>query len=240
MRIEIPVITRCGPPLTITEEGAYIKNEEGHISWSYKGCEVTGKGIYIAACARSGTIYMSEVLRKLGYKIGHEMTDVDGSVGYHLAVIKPDNCFHQVRHPLRQISSMYDYRSWGFINQVIECHGRGLLGCMQYWLKWNELLEEFCVWRYRLEDIGHINDYGESIWDEFLNRIDHPYEPLPLISEEGKNTREKSLSCMSKDISDLTWAQLFECNRELAQKIYEKHLEYGYSPERDREDAEKS
>ncbi len=228
MRIEIPVITRCGAPVKISKDGAYVENRRGESVWEYKGCEVTGKGIYVAACARSGTIYMTRVLEKLGYRIGHEKTDVDGSVGYHLAIIKPDNCFHQVRHPLKQISSMFDHQAWGFMNHVIECHGRGLLGCMQYWLKWNELLEEFCIWRYRLEDIA-------NVWPEFLERIDHSFETLPDIKE--RNSRETNLSCSCKKLTTFTWEQLSACNRELARKIYDKHLEYGYSPARDREES---
>ncbi len=183
-RIKIPVITRCGPSIKITRDGAYIKNSKGVITWVYSGKAITGKGIFIAACARSGTMYMVKVLAALGYEIGPEASEKDGSIGYHLADIKPANCFHQVRHPLNQISSMYDYQSWGFMNQIIETHGRGLLGCMQYWLAWNELLETFCVWRYKLEEI-------DSVWPELLNRIGHKYEPLPDIPKATKS-RERS------------------------------------------------
>ena len=230
MKIEIPVITRCGPAVKVGSGGAYVKNSKGVITWSYQGQEVTGKGIYVAACARSGTVYMTKVLQKLGYDIQHEKTGSDGSVGYHLAIIKPEGCFHQVRHPLKQISSMFDHQAWGFMNQVIECHGRGLLGCMQYWLKWNELLEDFCVWRYRLEHLW-------GVWDEFLMRIDHQPESLPEISESQKNTREKGLACSYKKLTEYNWDDLRKCDGELAQKIYDKHLEYGYSPERDTEEA---
>ena len=99
---------------------------------------------------------------------------------------------------------------------------------MQYWLKWNELLEEFCVWRYRLEDLP---------WLEFLKRIDHSWEPLPDISNDKMNTRKDSMPCRAKEFTELTWGRLHECNGELSHKIYEKHLEYGYSPARDREET---
>lgn len=220
MRIDIPVITRCGPAVQIEEDGAYVRNSNGRVSWEYKDVDVTGKGIFVAACARSGTVYTTEVLRKLGYKIGHEKSETDGSVGYHLVVIKPKNCFHQVRHPLKQISSMHDHQSWGFMNQVIETHGRGLLGCMQYWLKWNELIEEFAVWRYQLERF-------KEIWPEFLDRIGHKFEPLPKVPRDT-NSREMSLACQCKEFSDFKWADLFGCNRELAYKIRGKSIYYGY------------
>ena len=221
MRIDIPVITRCGPPIEITEDGACIKSKKGRTSWEYQGAAVTGKGIYVGACARSGTIYITDVLRKLGYEIGHEQAEKDGSVGYHLVIIKPKNCFHQTRHPLKQISSMFDHRSWGFINQIIEVHGRGLLGCMQYWFKWNELLEEFCVWRYQLEQLP-------VVWPEFLERINHKYEPLPDVP--NTNSREKKRSIWNESFSDFSWADLYKCNRELARKIEDKSINYGYLP----------
>ncbi len=217
MRIEIPVISRCGPKVKTTSDGAYIKNHEGFITWSYQGKEVTGKGIYVAACARSGTMYITKVLQKLEYDIQHEMTGSDGSVGYHLAIIKPEGCFHQVRHPLKQIASMYDHGAWGFMNQVVDVQGVGLLGCMQYSLKWNELLEEFCVWRYQLEQI-------KDVWSEFLERIGHSCVPIPEI--EDKNERKTSF-----EYTEFSWDELYECDRELAQMIYDKHLEYGYLPE---------
>lgn len=222
MRINIPVVSRTGPPLQITEDGAKVENNRGVTSWKYSDNDVTGKGIFIGACARSGTVYMTEVLTKIGYKIGHEVSDIDGSVGYHLAVVKPKNCFHQVRHPLKQISSMYDHQSWGFMDQVVEIHGHGLLGCMQYWLKWNELFEEFCVWRYRLEQI-------QEVWPEFLRRIGHKYEELPDVPR-NTNSREMSLACMNKEFHNFTWDDLYECQDVLAEKIYEKSLLYGYAP----------
>lgn len=215
MRIDIPIYIKLSSPVTITEDGAYLKKEDGTITWSYSGKLVTGKGIYIATAARSGSMYTTHILHALGYDIGHETVADDGSVGYHLAVIKPKNCFHQVRHPVNQISSMFAHQSWGFGNDVVDVDGRGLKGCMQYWLKWNELLEEFCIWRYQIEQFP-------DVWDEFLERIGH----LPtLMPDVPTDTNARSIYKRSENF---TWSDLCDCDRQLAQEIIDKAEKYGY------------
>lgn len=210
MRIEIPVYVNDGAKVVLQNRGAYVKDKAGLTVWSYNNDDITGKRIFICACARSGTKYITDVLRELGYDIGHEVAKKDGSVGYHLAVIKPENCFHQVRHPLDQIASMGTQSHWGFMAEVITVDNHDLLGCMQYWLKWNELCEEFCTWRYRLEDLP---------WVEFLERIGHKYEEIPDVPT-NVNSRQHG---------NLTWDDLFSENKGLAQKIYDKTVGYGYS-----------
>jgi len=221
LRKIIPVISRFSPQIKINDNGAYVKDKAGTITWVYDGKQVTGKGIFVAGTARSGTMYISKVLQELGYKVGHEQSDEDGSVGYHLAVIKPDNCFHQVRHPLKQISSQHAHQAWGFMDSFIEIEGYGLRGCMQYWLKWNELLEEFCVWRYRVENLP-------NVWPEFLERIGHEQVSLPDISTTT-NTHRKVFATQNTLYVDYDWDNLFRKDRELAQKIQDKAIEYGYT-----------
>ena len=220
MRVDLPVFGHSGGKLCYGEGDARLLDKTGNTTWFYHGKK--HKGIGIVACARSATMYMVHVLREMGYDIGHEQMGEDGSVGYHLAVIRPDNCFHQVRHPLKQIQSMVAHRSWGFCDQVLDLPNLDLLGCMIYWLKWNKLCEEFCVWRYRIEDLP-------DVWDEFLGRIGH--KPCPLPDVPTDTNKSKNL------IHELTWADLFNENRQLAQEIRDKAEEYGYSPARDKEDS---
>ena len=220
MRIDIPVYMKTGPKLHRDGDTACLKNITGDVTWKYSGKECGP--IKITGCARSGTVYIVHVLRKLGYTIGHEEMGTDGSVGYHLAALHPENCFHQVRHPLKQISSMMAHQSWGFMNDVVDICGHGLLGCMQYWLKWNELCEEFCIWRYQIESLP-------NVWDEFLERIGHTPCPLPDVPT-NTNSHKKY-----REFTEFDWNNLFECDRQLAQLIYNKANEYGYNvPEMDK------
>ncbi len=221
MRIYIPVISRLGPKVIKDQFGAHVKDKNGELGWEYDCRGVTGKGIYICGTARGATLYITKVLRALGYDVGHEKVGADGSVGYHLALIRPDNCLHQVRHPLKQIASMLVHQAWGFMDSMIDLPNRKLLGCMTYWLEWNKLCDEFCVWRYKIEDLP-------EIWDEFLEKIGHKKCDLPDIpTNENSSTKNGYLERKSYEI--LTWDNLFEHNKELAQKIKEKSDEYGYS-----------
>jgi hypothetical protein len=222
MHIKVPVYSRFGPNVVYKDGEACCKDKDGEVTWAYSGKDVTGKGIFVCASPRSATSYMTLILRELGYDIGHEKADKDGSVGYHLAVIQPENCFHQVRHPLNQISSMQSLHSWGFMDTVVNVANHKLLGMMQCWLQWNEICESFCVWRYRIEDLP-------DAWPELLWRIGH-YNRLALIPPVPTNTN-------SWKHTMLNWDDLYECNSELSQEIYDKHLEYGYSPARDREES---
>ena len=217
MRIDIPVYGQMGGKLKYDSNRVIVVNEQDCITWSYKG--KNHHGIGIAACARSATVYMTYLLRKLGYDVGHEVWGPDGSVGYHLVVVRPDNCLHQVRHPLKQITSMLTHRSWGFCNQVIDLSNRDLLGCMEYWFKWNQICEEFCVWRYQIEQLP-------DVWDEFLDKIGHSHCPLPDVpTNTNSHTADKQV----------TWNDLFNEEEALAKDIIGMANRYGYdTPEMDK------
>jgi hypothetical protein len=151
----------------------------------------------------------------------------DGSVGYHLAIIRPKNCLHQVRHPLKQISSNIVHKQWGFIDQVIDLPNKKLLGCMQYWLIWNQMCEDFCVWRYQIEQLP-------EVWDEFCERIGHEKCELPDIP-----TNINSAHRNHGDFYQYTWDDLFNEDKDLAQEIVEMAKRYGYDvPEMDKTECQ--
>ena len=225
MRIDMPVFIKTGPKLYRVGDSVCLKDKTGNITWCYHGKR--HKGIAIVACARSATMYTVHVLRALGYQIGHEEMGEDGSIGYHLVAIKPKNCFHQVREPIKQISSMVAHNSWGFMLDVVDINDTNLLGCMQYWLKWNELCEEFCVWRYQIERFP-------DVWPEFLDRIGHEQCELPNIKTDINSSKQEKYR-KKKKYKLFTWADLFNEDRELAQQIKEKAEYYGYSPIMDKE-----
>ena len=209
--IALPVYNISHGRLRIDDSGVYILDRDGAITWVYKRADHGSIGI--AACPRSATMYTTKILKELGYDIGHEKWARDGSVGYHLAAVRPSNCLHQVRNPLYQISSMMSHKSWGFSNQLVEVDNLELLGCMQHWLGFNELLEEFCVWRYQIEQL-------QTVWDEFLDRIGHKKCDLPDVPLDMNKSKNLLLK--------LDWADLFSEDIGLAQSILDKAVEYGY------------
>jgi hypothetical protein len=201
-------------------DDSIIKTTNADVQWTYRGAK--HRGIGIVGCARSGTVYMTNVLRELGYKIGHEVMGEDGSVGYHLAVLKPNNCLHQVRHPIKQINSMFAHKAWGWCDRLIEVPDYGLLGCMQYWLMWNAMCEDFCVWRYQIEQLP-------EVWDEFLVRIGHNKCELPDLPTNTNTHRRK------EDYVGFSWEDLIEKDKDLTVKIMKMAKRYGYDvPEMDK------
>jgi hypothetical protein len=217
---ELPVIGVSGGKLSYSDGNAFLYNKTGDITWKYEGAKHTGVGI--VGCTRSATQYMSKVLHKIGLNVGHEYQGPDGSVGYHLAIIRPDGCLHQVRHPLKQISSNIAHSSWGFIGQVIDLPNTKLLGCMQYWLMWNKMCEDFCVWRYQIEQLP-------EVWDEFLSRIKHEPCELPSVPKDTNSHYKQA------DFKQYSWDDLFNEDRQIAQDILDTAKRYGYdTPEMDK------
>ncbi len=206
MRIEIPIF--CNHIAT-DEDPSYIKNLRCQNPEVYKG------NIFITGCPRSGTVYMAEVLKGIGINVLHEGMGDEGSVGYHLVTVKPEKCLHQVRHPLKQMASMETVDTWSFVEKAIKVTDHELTGLMEFWLRWNEICESFCVWRYRVEDL-------ENVWEEFLGYIGKEYVEMPDIP---KNTNSRSHK-------DLTWNDLFDCNEQLAEEVCRRSIKYGYAPNR--------
>ena len=59
-----------GPKVKPSEFGAIANGTDGKVVWEYDGRKATGKGIYVCATARAGTMYMSKLLNEMGYKTG--------------------------------------------------------------------------------------------------------------------------------------------------------------------------
>ena len=91
--------------------------------------------LLITGCARSGTGYASLLFKKMGLDIGHEEYGADGISSWLFAVdaenvpwgpsrkdVKFGKVFHQVRHPLKAIGSIYTYEpeeSFSYTSQHI-------------------------------------------------------------------------------------------------------------------------
>ena len=200
MRIDIPIY--CNDAARKDDKTIHLKCVNSNI---YTG------SIFVACCPRSGSLYMTKVLTELGYDVGHEKQARDGTVGYNLVSARPKNCFHQVRHPLKQIASMRTLAKWDMTTTVMTRNPEDLTHRMAFWVTWNKICEEFCVWRYRIEQLP-------EVWGEFCERIGHESCEIPPVPT---NTN-------SRKHDDLTWDDLFGENRELAQEIVGVAKRYGY------------
>ncbi len=130
------------------------------------------KFLLITGCGRSGTGYITALMNMCGIQIGHERWGVHGSCSWPMAVDDPyspwgpsaydihfEHVFHQVRNPLRQITSYYSVapkRSWDYIRQhvpEINDDDSHVVKCAKYWYYWNLLADQKAEYTYRVEDI---------------------------------------------------------------------------------------
>jgi hypothetical protein len=202
--------------------------------WSYGFRE---RPLLIVGCARSGTTYMAEVLRAAGWKIQHERVKRDGAVSWELVFDdtqhvpwgsarkgrKFAHTFHQVRHPLRTISTVYHaeeplQRSWDYIQAhipEISPQDSLLVKSAKYWYYWNLKAEAMSEWTYQLENFGQVRE-------EFERRV-------------GKRVPRVAIESVPRNINassphhQFTWEEL---QQELDPELYDniRHLaeHYGY------------
>ncbi len=136
--------------------------------------EAIPKKLLITGCGRSGTGYITFLLRRLGMGVEHDRMGKEGIVTWLLAVdaesvpwgLSPrrqfafDAIFHQVRYPLDVIRSLSTFKddSWKFICDHTPCRLDEplVLRSAKYWYYWNSKAEEIAHWRYRIEDISSV------------------------------------------------------------------------------------
>jgi hypothetical protein len=145
--------------------------------------------LLVTGCGRSGTKYISFVLRRLGLDVPHERLGRDGVSGWTLAgppagrpygpegMVRFVHVFHQVRHPLHAIASATTFGadSWGYIcaNTVCSAAEPILVRAARYWLVWNERVERIATWRYRIEALP-------EEFAEFCGRLGRDVDPSAL------------------------------------------------------------
>ncbi len=167
-----------------------------------------GKMILITGCGRSGTEYISKVLRKSGIEIGHEMEiKHDGISSWPLASardnipwgpgfsdVKFKHIVHQVRHPLKVIQDnefSHLKESRDFVTSVIGESRNILHYHMRYWYHWNVMAEKLANWTYRIEDIDkNILKFSKMIGRESeINKIKSSLYKIPKNTGTRKNIK---------------------------------------------------
>lgn len=179
--------------------------------------------VLVAAHPRSGTQYMTGILRQMGLRIGHEYVEKDGAVSWfhilHKEERKFQHIFHQVRHPLDCISSsmelgddFFDYiGKFTFVPEREEAPK--LVRCAYSWLGWNQILSGMSEWQFQAEDI-------RKIAPELVKRLGLPRNDFLSSSSVdfgSANTKRDTVS----------WKDL---NRHgLAAAVRKEAQKYGYS-----------
>lgn len=199
--------------------------------------------IVVVGCGRSGTKYITKVFKRMGIHVGHEAGGPDGVASWYItpglcapkALFKKDIPFkrlkatygeftviHQVRNPVNCISSAQTFSSasWEYIAQFVDIDMTNPLiwRCLQYWECWNAMAEEIAAHRFRVEDLEeHHKELFVACniqkWDSNIKFI---------FQNKEENTRKRFYTKYS-------WEQLVEVDKDLAQKIKERALRYGYN-----------
>lgn len=193
--------------------------------------------LLITGCARSGTTYISEVLKLGGLDIRHEQVGKDGISSWFMCIeadhvpwksrpsaagFRFDHIFHQVRHPLKVISSVFgtEHRKAieYFSKNIPEISDKDSLvvKSAKYWYYWNLYAEQKAEWRYQVEQI-------DSCLEEMGQRLGIVLDKA-ILQQVPRDANHR------KKTTDLTWAQLKnEISPDLFSKIQEMALRYGYS-----------
>lgn len=208
----------------------YLQNQIGEID---KKIPPKIKKILIIGCGRSGTTYTSEILKKMGINIGHEIDSEDGIISWYMTVdgIPPFNLpkrssyifdiiIHQVRNPLKVIASAQTFHveSWKYIYAHIPEINKNdslLIKSAKYWYYWNLLAEKRSMYTYRIEDFGKI-----------ANKI---VEDVGFGSYDQVILKKYSTNINSREHSNVKLSDIKKQNVELYDNIVKLALKYGYT-----------
>jgi hypothetical protein len=136
--------------------------------------------LLVTGCGRSGTKYISFVLRRLRRDVPHERLGRHGVCAWTMAgptedrpygpceALRFEHVFHQVRDPLEAIASATTFgdESWRYIcaNTPCSLDEPVLVRSARYWLAWNMRVERIATWRYRIEALP-------DVFPEFCERV---------------------------------------------------------------------
>jgi len=188
--------------------------------------------ILSTAHPRSGTGYMSEFYKRLGFDIPHEVKiGKDGISSWkHIARsdLKWDFIIHHVRSPLDTIIS-----SWGLLPSSINWFMKHLnrpdltkldriSRASVTWLLWNELIEsKEPIYTFRIEDIEKPDVFNTICR---LLGIEPPknFKFPPTNVNTRKHRREK------KGIHNISWRDLSNLDMNIYRKVKAMSERYGY------------
>ena len=184
----------------------------------------------IIGCPRSGTVYIANLLYRLGLKLGHERMGPDGVVGFNYSVPRTsvhgkskdtavlaafDTTLHQVRHPLAVIGSLETLMGhWETFAEHVDIRRETLAVRAAMWLRWCQMCDGLAEWTYRIEAITP----GSPELSELCDRAGTPKRNFPT-EQLKRNAREHE---------QVTWGGLDDACPELARQIREQCVQYGY------------
>ena len=205
--------------------------------------------VVITGCGASATKYMATVFSRANHPMGHELVLVGGISSWICATGPTQHEFHgasgrrgviyndlplrkvilhQVRHPVKTISTAQRFRHYAVDWIVKHTPQIGpddskLLSCMKYWLYWNRMAEKLAEWTYTIEALST----DDAVWEEFCRRVGHPeweeYRESTLAYDKAK-----PVNTHTNQYTPRTWEDLEREDKELTEEIREQAKRYGY------------
>lgn len=198
------------------------------------------------SCPRSGSRYLTKILRNAGVKVGHESFKKDGTVGMFLAVddywypgkhwygedesrqgrrhFRFDNLWHFVRDPRKVIPSLASEALPGFIWCWQERHtnlSAGLypktLRAMHFWLEWNQRIEQNVITEFfRIEDL-------DVRWPSLCETLGIAEQPMVKIDKTYGTVETGPRRTMP-----MGWDEMKSIDAGLTENIQAMAERYGY------------
>lgn len=177
--------------------------------------------IFITGTPRCGTQYMAHVFQAVEIDIQHEVFGERGISAFqlfpHLSQIKHGLLIHQLRDPIKTISSMQVInRSWPYIHFYTGLHPDSegkLKAIMKLWLTLNLEIEKHHKFRYKIEEL-------DKEWPVLCDILNISSRPLPDVPKDTHTKVHKYRL--------LSWHELEFRDSELTKLIKETTLRYGY------------
>lgn len=218
---------------------------EAHKAVSSKEDARKQRFLLVIGCGRSGTKYMSTVLRASGLDVSHDYDGMglSGTVSWLMTPGDADwapwgplskdynfrHILHQVRDPLKVIQSFYNFpprATWEWVSLFIpemSPSDSNLTKCAKYWYYWNLIAEKRAELTYRIEDFD--TDY-QIVGDQIGWTFDKQ-----AVGSISTMTNTKDLPSYRV----ITWQILKdELDADLYDKVRSLALRYGYTPDQDK------
>lgn len=206
------------------------------------------KKVVVMGCPRSGQRYLQSAFGQVKVLAGWEQDvgDSNITISYMLAADtddyrgrhepwwnrKPDEVWHNLRHPLRCIPSMaarLPGSVWSWQYHITGLHPRSetfpnrRMFAALFWAKWNEQAEQRNPdWQYRIEDLGN------GVWEEMWERLGEDPKPLYPRGEGYRGSeREKGL----EPPEPMTYDEIKSWSPSVCDEVRRMADRYGYSDE---------
>ena len=215
--------------------------------------------LLVVGVQRSGTHYAWEMYNRLGVHVHHEGLGPDGAVSWFFAykttgyaINNPTALhdhsfcfvFHQVRHPMRVVSSIVKASRknwdtyWEWVTKTDEkvcgpsmrCKKMPLLKrSARQWLVWNRHIEEYADLRFRVEDTSPRAVCRLAMFDEYICGSQGEYHTTsskviqPVVEPQAPADNHTGT-----DHLKASWEEIQAMDADLAAEMKEMTRRYGY------------